>query len=78
MIWCSDFETVNKRDDCRVWCWKSIDVHETEEYTGLTINDFFVWLETLENRDLIYFHNVKFDGEFIVHFLLTHLSLIHI
>ncbi len=72
MIWCSDFETVNKRDDCRVWCWKSIEVHETEEYTGLTINDFFVWLDTLENRDLIYFHNLKFDGEFIVHFLLAH------
>lgn len=72
MIYCGDFETVNDEKDCRVWCWKCIEVHETDESRGLDISSFFTWMESIQNSSLIYFHNLKFDGEFIVYYLLTH------
>lgn len=72
MIYCADFETINDEEDCRVWCWYSMELYEREEYKGKDINSFFQWMQSLKKDALIYFHNLKFDGEFIVHYLLTH------
>lgn len=70
MIWCSDFETINDENDCRVWCWKSISLDETKEEKGIDIESFMSWVQSLKRGDVIYFHNLRFDGEFIVYYLL--------
>lgn len=66
MIWCSDFETTTDPNDCRVWAWKSIEIHEMQEVQGTSLDSFLEWCSSLPNYDTIYFHNLKFDGEFIV------------
>lgn len=71
MIWCSDFETTTDPDDCRVWGWKSIDIYETTEAHGTDIQSFHSWLGRIEHNDTVYFHNLKFDGEFLLCYLLS-------
>lgn len=72
MIWCSDFETINDENDCRVWAWKSITLDEKEEARGIDIESFMEWISQRKRGDVVYFHNLRFDGEFIVYYLLKH------
>ena len=53
-----------------VWAWCLIDLQTNEEITGNTIEHFIAVTSKLGNC-LIYFHNLKFDGSFIVYELLT-------
>lgn len=65
----SDFETTTRKDDCRVWSWGIMEVGKDESFKyGNNIESFMKWLE-FRSVD-IYFHNLKFDGEFIVYWLL--------
>lgn len=62
-----DFETVNDINDCRVWAYSMCDIESEEIEYGNTIEGFF---NILKNRNLrLYFHNLKFDGEFILYYL---------
>lgn len=36
-----------------------------------TIGDWFDWLEAKQTNLIVYFHNLRFDGEFILHYLCT-------
>lgn len=72
MNYVADFETTTDPNDCRVWGWMSWTLDEKESHRGLSIEDFFTWLHTLKKGDSVYFHNLKFDGEFVVYYLLTH------
>lgn len=67
----TDFETTTDPNDCRVWavCAVCIDTLDTL-FIGNTIDSFFEWLK--DKNSVCYFHNLKFDGEFIIHYLLTH------
>ena len=67
----ADFETTTDPADVRVWavCAVDIDTFETV-HIGNNIHDFMVWLST--RNTTCYFHNLKFDGEFLLHYLLTH------
>lgn len=78
MVYCSDFETVNNPDDCRVWAWLSLSLDLSTEHRGKDIDTFLRWIDTLHSGDVVYFHNLKFDGEFIVHRLLTTGHQLHI
>ena len=63
--WVADFETTTKEDDCRVWGWgfASIDQIGRVE-TGTDIDSFF---DRIKELDLtVYFHNLGFDGIFIL------------
>lgn len=63
-----DFETTTKLDDCRVWVWGSYDVDSEEFVWG---KDVASWLVFASRRNtLAWFHNLKFDGMFIIDFLL--------
>lgn len=65
-----DFETTTKLDDCRVWasCLVDIETGDTVQL-GTDIESMF---EYLENKNtVVYFHNLKFDGEFILSYLLA-------
>ena len=65
-----DFETTTDVDDCRVWAWVAIDIDNTDKkYLGNDIESFIEFV-TLESC-MLYFHNLKFDGEFILHYLLS-------
>lgn len=64
-----DFETTTDPNDCRVWAWIGMQVGDIDNYAiGNSMDDFMSWAESTK-ADL-YFHNLKFDGEFIVNWLL--------
>lgn len=65
----SDFETTTKEDDCRVWAYGCMEIGNKKNLViGTKIEDFMDWCKK-EKCD-IYFHNLKFDGSFIVNWLL--------
>ena len=66
MIYTADFETVNDPDDCRVWAWAILSINESEYYTGTDIKAFMRQIEKLKNAE-IWFHNLRFDGSFILY-----------
>ena len=66
----ADFETTTKLDDCRVWCFSISEIgNEDNTIVGLTIEDFFKELERLGSCT-IYFHNLRFDAQFILYYIL--------
>ncbi|ARM70154.1 DNA polymerase [Bacillus phage Harambe] len=69
-IYSCDFETTTDVNDCRVWAYGLMEIDgKFENYKeGNNIDEFMEWTEQ-EQGDL-YFHNLRFDGEFIVNWLL--------
>ena len=66
-----DFETTTKLDDCRVWASCLVDIESGDTvYLGNNIEGMFDYLEN--KNTVVYFHNLKFDGEFILSYLLSH------
>lgn len=73
-VWVADFETTTDENDCRVWGWGLVNVERAESpwdvEMGCTIDEF---LERIaEMPSVMYFHNLRFDGMFIMYYLLTH------
>lgn len=67
----ADFETTTDPDDLRVWASCAVDIKTLETvYLGNSIEGFFDWLQ--DKHTTCYFHNLKFDGEFILSYLLSH------
>ena len=67
----SDFETATWKDDeTWVWAWALCEIGNEEkiEY-GNSIESFFDWCYNRSNPE-VYFHNLKFDGSFIIAYLL--------
>lgn len=66
----ADFETTTDLNDCRVWAWAICDIDNTDDIRiGTTINHF---MDTISHYSMqLYFHNLKFDGEFILIWLLS-------
>lgn len=61
----ADFETTTDSNDCRVWAFGSCPIDNPNKcYYGNSIGEFFDFIKS-NNIDIIYFHNLKFDGEFI-------------
>lgn len=67
----ADFETTTKEDDCHVWAYAICEVGNKEKIVyGTSIADFMEWCEKNPDNSRIYFHNLKFDGQFIIYWLL--------
>ena len=67
----ADLETTTTPEDVRAWAVCAVDIETAETvYLGNSLDGFMKWLSD-KNTDC-YFHNLKFDGEFILHYLLTH------
>lgn len=66
-----DFETTTDPEDLRVWASCAVDIDTLETvYLGTDIDGF---MEYLSGKNTVcYFHNLKFDGEFIIYWLLKH------
>lgn len=73
-IFVADFETTTTPDDCRVWGWGIVPVREdvtpADVEMGSTI-DLFV-RHLCRQDTIVYFHNLAFDGSFILDHILRH------
>lgn len=69
----ADFETATwKSDETWVWAWSLCDIENPENVDiGNNIETFFERIKK-ESNPYIYFHNLKFDGEFIIYYLIKH------
>lgn len=66
----ADFETTTRIEDCRVWAYAICEVGNKENVDiGTTIDEFMKWCEDRKENDTIYFHNLKFDCQFILNWL---------
>lgn len=73
-LYCADFETTSfaqyQVEGCtRVYLWKLMGVYNSTDKIGVDMNSFIETLIELKVCD-IYFHNLSFDGEFILWWLL--------
>lgn len=70
MVFSADFETTTTPDDCRVWAWGACEVSKNpcEYHMGNDIDGFMKWCFAQKNPCL-YFHNAKFDTDFIINWL---------
>ena len=67
-----DFETNTHEDNVSVWAFGCCEIGNPDNFIyGNNINDFIKWCKTKHENYLLYFHNLKFDGEFIFHYLLS-------
>lgn len=65
-----DFETTTDPKDCRVWAYGYMEIFNKDNWNiGNNIDEFMQWCEKIKGN--LYFHNLKFDGSFIVNWLLT-------
>lgn len=69
----ADFETTTDPLDCRVWSWGMVSTNNPnyeDVEVGTSIDTF---MERISQHNCnIYFHNLKFDGFFILDWLLKH------
>ena len=64
----ADFETTTLIDDCRVWAWALCNISDITTEYGNSMGSF---IERVSGESaLVYFHNLAFDGSFILDFLL--------
>lgn len=63
-----DFETTTDPNDCRVWAYGWMEIGNRKNYKiGNSLDEFMLWCEKTQ-ADL-YFHNLRFDGSFILNWL---------
>lgn len=68
-----DFETTTDENDCRVWAFSLCNVDDYEEFIyGTSIDEFFDFCKNYLHNYKIWFHNLRFDGIYILNYLLTH------
>lgn len=67
MLLTADFETTTREEDCRVWCYGLCEIGNTDNFSyGYSIDEMFDYLYETQENNTLYFHNLKFDGEFIL------------
>lgn len=67
----ADFETTTDKDDCRVWAYALSNVENPKDFRyGNTIDGFMGFCANSKNNYTMYFFNLKFDGSFIISWLL--------
>ena len=72
MRFCADFETTTTPEDCRIWAYAVAGIEESGFFkVGNNINSFMGFCKQYAREPdvIIYFHNLKFDGEFILNWL---------
>lgn len=68
----ADFETTTDVNDCRVWAFAMSEIGDPDNFIyGKSIDEFFEMLENYHRSVKIWFHNLKFDGAFIINWLLS-------
>lgn len=76
-VYVSDFETragdkAKAENKVWVWAWAGCSILDIENVEiGTSIEFWFSWIKSLRTA-VVYFHNLKFDGFFVLYFLMTH------
>lgn len=66
MKYTADFETTTEETDCRVWAWGICEIGNTDNFQyGNDIDSFLEFCRKSKNSTF-YFHNLKFDSEFLM------------
>ena len=69
----ADFETTTDENDCRVWAYAICEIGDPNNFVyGNSMDDFMEWCANPAFNHTVYFHNLKFDGEYIISWLLNH------
>lgn len=67
-----DFETTVDFEDCRVWAWAMSEIGNPDNFIyGNDMDSFMDYCLCAKKNLKIWFHNLKFDGSFIISWLLT-------
>ena len=67
----ADFETTTDIDDCRVWAYAVCEIGDFNNFNyGNNIESFIEFCKNKKDNYNIYFHNLKYDGEYIFSYLL--------
>ena len=68
----ADFETTTDPNDCRVWAYAICEIGNINNfYYGNSIDEFIEFCRNKRENYVLYFHNLKFDGEYIFNYLLN-------
>lgn len=68
----ADFETTTDPNDCRVWAYAICEIGNINNfYYGNSIDEFIEFCKNKRENYILYFHNLKFDGEYIFNYLLN-------
>ena len=68
----ADFETTTDEKDCRIWAYALCNIDDpTEFHYGTTFEEFMNFCANPTRNFTLYFHNLKFDGSFIISWLLN-------
>jgi hypothetical protein len=66
-----DLDNEEVKAETRVWLWGLCEVGNIENFQyGTTIGSFIDWCR--KDNKVLYFHNLKFDAQFLIYYLLTH------
>lgn len=76
-VYVVDFETLNSKEAIEqkysyVWLWDLCKVSNLKHTTGTTIEEMFELIDNKNDTMVIYSHNLKFDGSFILNHLLKY------
>lgn len=72
MLFTADFETTTDPLDCRVWACGICSIDETHSFKYGNSLEWFIEFAKNNTGSTFYFHNLKFDGEFIMCYLFEH------
>lgn len=73
LCYAGDFETTTDENDARVWAYSLCNVEDNSEFIyGNSIDEFFEVCSDYSHNYKIWFHNLKFDGVWIISYLLSH------
>ena len=75
LLFACDFETTVEEDtheQTETWVWSAsyAELYSDNQNIFRNINDFMTWMFTTPDKSVFYFHNLKFDGFFILWWLL--------
>lgn len=71
LCYSADFETTTDLNDCRVWAFALSNIENPDEIIyGNSIDDFIKFCANPKHNYTMYFFNLKFDGAFILSYLL--------
>lgn len=67
----ADFETTTNAEETHVWAYGISEIGNPDNFIyGTRLSDFILWCYKQNDNVVLYFHNLKFDGEFIINYLL--------
>ena len=73
LCWAADFETTTDENDCRVWAYSICNVEDFNNFVyGNSLDGFMEFCANPKENYTMFFHNLRFDGEYILSWLFKH------